>query len=230
MTTSTIPSPTIDPAFQQLAISPRLPFYVLQFQEMLESEQAKRERFYVEMGEGKKTEFINGEVIIHSPVKLRHLVASQHLNILLNTYVHKHQLGFVGVAKLLICLTRNDYEPDICFFRQERAQQFAPDQMKFPAPDFIVEILSESTAQYDRGIKFEDYAAHGVTEYWIIDPQQESVEQYLLDEQAQVYRLNVKVKIGTLQSAAVQGFDIPVRAIFDEKEHWQALQDIVNTV
>ncbi|RYZ97336.1 MAG: hypothetical protein EOP47_21905, partial [Sphingobacteriaceae bacterium] len=38
----------------------------------------------------------------------------------------------------------------------------------------------ESAAQ--DGVKFEDYAAHGVQEYWIIDPVRKSVEQYQLDE------------------------------------------------
>ena len=42
--------------------------------------------------------------------------------------------------------------------------------MKYPAPDFIAEILSPSTDERDRGIKFEDYAAHGVGEYWLLDP------------------------------------------------------------
>ncbi|MBM3882554.1 MAG: Uma2 family endonuclease [Verrucomicrobia bacterium] len=32
----------------------------------------------------------------------------------------------------------------------------------------------------DRGVKAEDYAAHGVAEYWLVDPQQEQIEKYLL--------------------------------------------------
>ena len=114
---------------------------------------------------------------------------------------------------MLIVLTRNDYEPDICFFRAEKAANFTPDQSKFPAPDLAVEVLSESTATVDRGIKFEDYAAHGVGEYWIVDPVAETIEQYLLQEG--VYRLAVKVKTGTIASAVVTGFEIPVRAVFD---------------
>ena len=131
----------------------------------------------------------------------------------------------MGHEKLLITLTRNDYEPDICFFRQAAAQRFTPDQVKFPAPDFAVEVLSDSTASVDRGLKFEDYALHGIAEYWIIDPEQESVEQYLL--QGEQYALAVKVKSGTIQSAAIPGFDIPVRAIFDPAEQLIALQTIL---
>jgi Uma2 family endonuclease len=52
--------------------------------------------------------------------------------------------------------------------------------MLFPAPDFVVEILSKGTARKDKGIKKEDYALHGVKEYWIIDPIKQTIEQYLL--------------------------------------------------
>ena len=122
-------------------------------------------------------------------------------------------------------LNRNDYEPDICFFGSKKASAFTPSQSKFPAPDLIVEVLSESTEANDRGIKFEDYAAHGVAEYWIVDPVAETIEQYLLQEG--VYRLAVKVKTGTIASTAVAGFEIPVRAVFDGTEQLAALQAIL---
>ncbi len=122
--------------------------------------------------------------------------------------------GFVRHEKMLISLTRNDYEPDVVYFGPETAQTFSLDQMKFPAPDFIVEVLSPSTEATDRGIKFQDYAAHGVTEYWILDPDREIVEQYAL--KGKVYELLVKSKTGTLQSVAVPGFEISVRDLFNE--------------
>jgi Uma2 family endonuclease len=68
----------------------------------------------------------------------------------------------------------------VCFFDNAKASTFQPEQMIHPAPDFVVEILSTSTEARDRGIKFEDYAAHGVREYWLVDPEGETLEQYLL--------------------------------------------------
>ena len=88
-----------------------------------------------------------------------------------------------------------------------------------------MEVLSESTEANDRGIKFEDYAAHGVAEYWIVDPVVETIEQYLLQEG--VYRLAVKVKTGSIASTVVAGFEIPVRAVFDGAEQLAALQTIL---
>ena len=216
---------TTDEIVRQLMQSPRLPQLTRQFQAILRAEQEQRQRFYEEMSDAQKTEFINGEIIVHSPVKLRHSSASDNLFALMRAYVQKHALGLVGHEKLLVTLTRNDYEPDICFFGQAKAHTFTPDQVKFPAPDLVVEILSESTEAVDRGVKFEDYALHGVAEYWIVDPIQESVEQYLLQDER--YGLAVKVKTGSIQSAVISGFDIPVRAIFDAAEQLAALQAIL---
>ncbi len=205
--------------------SPRLALYHRRIEELLVEEAERRQQFYGTVVEDEKVEFINGEVVIQSPVKLSHNEASVRLLMLLRAYASKHQLGLVGHEKLMISLTRNDYEPDVCFFGRAKHENFIGDQMRFPAPDFIAEIPSPSTAAVDRGIKFEDYAAHGVTEYWIIDPEAQIVEQYILE--GETYKLIAKTGSATLRSQAVSGFTIPARALFDEQSNMEALQQIV---
>ena len=195
--------------------SPRLKDYVEELSSFVKNEEEKRSNFYATMTEQEKVEFINGEVITQSPIIRKHNVVGKLLLKLLDTYVHKNDLGFVGYEKILIKLTRNDFEPDICFFRKEIADSFSDKTMFFPAPDFVVEVLSKSTEKNDRGVKFEDYAFHGVKEYWIIHPEQETVEQYILDEE-KVFQLLVKVNEGTIHCKAIAGFDIPVLALFNE--------------
>jgi len=211
--------------WEQLVRSPRLRLYARRIQDILAEEQTQRQRFYDTVAEDAKAEFINGEILIHSPVKLEHNRVSKLLLVLLDTYVSTRDLGFVGHEKLMISLTRNDYEPDICFFGKPKAEHFTPDQVRFPAPDFIAEVLSDSTEANDRGIKFQDYAAHDVAEYWIVDSAQQMVEQYCLQEGA--YHLMFKVNSGVLKSVAVPGFVLPVRAIFDRQEHTRALRSII---
>ena len=128
---------------------------------------------------------------------------------------------------------KGEEQPEVLFdlgkfrnFRPEKADAFAPDQMKFPAPDLIVEILSPSTEANDRGIKFLDYAAHGVAEYWIVDPDAEMIEQYTLRDKD--YHLHVKTDTGTVRSTAIEGFAVPVRAVFDETQKIAAVRDILN--
>jgi len=181
----------------------------------LEDEKEKRKMFYETVKEDQKAEFINGEIIIHSSVKFKLAMGSDLLFTYLRVYLGKTKLGFVGHEKIMIQLTRNDYEPDICFFLKEKSDTFKDDQMLFPAPDFVVEVLSPSTEKTDRTIKFEDYESHGVKEYWIIDPEKEFVEQYLLNEGK--YFLQLKSGNGIISSPVIEGFNIPIRAIFDEK-------------
>lgn len=194
-------------------------------QSYLDEESRKRDAFYDWLTPDVKAEFINGEIVVQSPAKKRHTDASMNLSALLRTYVELNDLGFVGAETVLISLTRNDYLPDICYFGREKTAAIEPDQMTYPAPDFIVEVLSPSTADVDRGVKFEDYAVHGVAEYWLVDPKLETVEQYILENDR--YQLLLKVNGGSLTSEAVPGFVVPVAAIFDSKVKNQALAVIL---
>ncbi len=192
----------------------------------LADEQKRRRRFYEIVEENKKMEFINGEIVFHSPVKLQHNSATKLLCGLLNAFVMKHQLGFVGIEKIMVSLSRNDYEPDICFFGNEKAKNFTAKQTQFPAPDFIVEVLLDSTAKNDRETKFQDYAAHGVGEYWIVDAEKQTVEQCFL--QNEQYELLLKAKDGAIESIVLPNFKIPIRAIFDETENLKSLSNLIS--
>lgn len=49
------------------------------------------------------------------------------------------------------------------------------------APDMIIEVLSPSTRRHDRLVKLNLYQRAGVREYWIADPDNESVQVFTLD-------------------------------------------------
>ncbi|MEM1321813.1 MAG: Uma2 family endonuclease [Bacteroidota bacterium] len=151
-----------------------------------------------------EAEFINGEVIIHSPVKKEHNDVTALLHQLLGPYVIKKNLGYVGYEKIMISLSRNDYEPDLCFFKSETSKHFKKGQSLFPAPDLVVEVPSKKTAKIDREIKFEDYQAHQVLEYWIIDPNREIIEQYRLNKSKSTYELILKASDGWIECKAVK--------------------------
>jgi Uma2 family endonuclease len=210
---------------QVLLARPDLPRVARAINETLAREQVRRERFRRELTPSVKAEFIGGEAVRHSPAKAKHLRATQNLMGLLRAFVQRHGLGEVFSEKALICLTRNDYEPDVVFFEKAKADRFVADQMEFPAPDFIAEVLSESTEQRDRGVKFDDYADHGVAEYWIIDCDETSVEQYCLRDGA--YRLAQKLKQGEIDSLVVAGFRIPIAAIFDDHQFHATLTELL---
>jgi Uma2 family endonuclease len=210
---------------RSLLARPDLPRLARTINETLERERLRRQRFRRELTPSVKAEFISGETVVHSPAKAKHLRTTQNLAGLLRAFVQRQGLGEVFSEKALICLTRNDYEPDVVFFERAKAGGFSPDQMEFPAPDFIAEVLSESTEQRDRGVKFDDYADHGVAEYWIIDCDEASVEQYSLRDG--VYQSAQKLKHGEIDSLVVAGFRIPIAAIFDDQQFHAALTELL---
>ncbi len=220
-----MPSTSLPPTARPLLNSPTLPRHLRALREVLDEEEARRERFIENVSPSEKAEFINGHVIVHSPTMHWHNCVADRLLVLLSTHVDLHGLGTVVGSRALVSLTRNDYEPDVCFFGREKAGEITGDTLRYPAPDLVVEVLSPSTEATDRGVKLEDYAAHGVAEYWIFDPEAETVEVYLLD--GETYALRLKSDHGTLASAAVPGFAVPVRAAFDDAVNLDALRTLL---
>lgn len=212
----------------ELLDAPDAKLIIARVQAALDDEAQRRNAFYEWLRDDVKAEFINGQVIMHSPVRRHHLTASKLLNNLLYNFVSNFDLGEVDVEKALVTLTRNDYEPDICFWRKEVADTFTDEMMQHPAPDLIVEVLSKSTEKRDRGVKFEDYAAHGVREYWLVDPRRQLVEQYRLDEAFGAFEAVGTFKVAdTITAQTVPGFTIAVRAIFDQQANRETLQALL---
>jgi Uma2 family endonuclease len=202
--------------------SPALPELIHEAKVAWDREQKLREKFRADITPEQKWEFIQGEVVMHSPALNRHLLATQRLFKVLDAYVTTRGCGEVRVEKAMTVFPRNDYEPDVVFFGLAKVALIDADTLRFPIPDLAVEVLSPSTEARDRGIKFQDYALHGVAEYWIVDPVAETVEAHRLADG--VYPPASRQAAGVLASEAVPGFEIPIRAIFDEAENLAALR------
>ena len=91
----------------------------------------------------------------------------------------------VFVAPLSVRLNADEgddtvVEPDILVVCDE--QKLADGKGVVGAPDFIVEILSPSTAKHDLFRKFALYQDAGVREYWIADPEDKNLMAFILRE------------------------------------------------
>ena len=216
---------SVDRLIEPLRHSPQLPQAIAILQSQMESERRRREQFYQDMTPDQKMEFIDGEVVLHSLARNRHLDVTGRVYKLIHTYATLHGLGQVKSEKCLCVFPRNDYEPDVVFFGPVKSADFTPDTMKFPVPDLAVEVLSHSTEVRDRGVKFEDFASNCVAEYWIINADTQIVEQYLLEKGE--YTLALKSGTGSLRSQAIAEFVIPIEAIFSDQENLQAMRNLL---
>lgn len=119
---------------------------------------------------GVHADLIDGEISMHSPVKLNHARLIKFLYELLQTHCRKHSLGEIFTDVVAVRLgSRNTYLPDLFFIPHNRLAELPETHIPF-APPFVVEALSPHTAHRDVGPKFAAYEEHGVNEYWVLDP------------------------------------------------------------
>ena len=89
--------------------------------------------------------------------------------------------GEVFFAPLDVRLGSRVYQPDLLWVKAG-GQATITDRIIEGAPDLVVEIVSPTSGKRDRRDKFATYEQHGVGEYWIVEPDAELIEIYVLAE------------------------------------------------
>jgi len=158
--------------------------------------------------DGKRYEIIEGELVVTPSPRRSHQKAVNNLIYYLNDFVKKTGLGEVYPAPFDVVFSRYDVvEPDILYISKARASVLTDKNVQ-GAPDLVVEVLSETTAEIDRTTKLKLYARFGVQEYWIIDPEGCSAEVYRRKKK----RFEVAAKLQTADSLTtplLPGFSVP---------------------
>lgn len=132
--------------------------------------------------DGHQYEVFEGELIMTPAPNRAHQKAHATLFRILSRYISEHSLGEIYSAPFDVYLDEETvFEPDILFVSRERLH-IIDEQKVNGAPDLVIEILSPTTEQRDRGFKFKRYAKEGVKEYWIADPMNKTLEVYQLTE------------------------------------------------
>ncbi len=163
-------------------------------------------------------EIIQGELHMSPAPRTRHQKIGLQLKIALGQFVYEHHLGEVYDAPIDVILSdratdeiiASPVQPDILFIAQERLD-IVQEKYIVGAPDLIIEILSPSNWLDDRRDKYTVYEAAGVREYWIVDPDNSTVEVFVLrdDQYTQVGRYEPG---DVVRADVVAGFEIAVSA------------------
>lgn len=139
--------------------------------------------------DGNRYELAAGHLELMSPAPTpNHQVISSQLFNQLSSFCEKNFV--ILYSPIDVILAKNEVrQPDIIMISRERLSIVTDRGIEGP-PDLIVEILSPSTALKDRKTKKTVYASFGVTEYWIVDPVHETIEQWIQsDENKKEYQL-----------------------------------------
>lgn len=132
--------------------------------------------------DGKRYEAIEGELYVTPAPSIRHQRISLRLVLALNELLVDPGHGelFHAPVGVEFPATEEGVQPDIVFVSNERRGIVAEKWMMGP-PHLAVEILSPSTAHRDRGIKLRLYERQRVAEYWVVDPENDSVDVWRFD-------------------------------------------------
>jgi Uma2 family endonuclease len=130
--------------------------------------------------DGNRYEILDGELSVTPAPATIHQIALGNLYRILSIHVLAHRIGRLLLAPTdLILATTTVVQPDLIFIGNDRSHVITQRGVE-GAPTLVVEVLSPATQANDRQAKAQLYAKYGVPHYWLIDPDQETLEAYAL--------------------------------------------------
>ncbi|ACV60981.1 protein of unknown function DUF820 [Desulfofarcimen acetoxidans DSM 771] len=169
---------------------------------------------YLKLDDDNRYEIIGGKLIMVPSPKSKHQIISLELASTLLDYVRKNKLGRVITAPMDVVLSHTEKpQPDILFISKDRLNIITENNIQ-GTPDLLIEILSPSTAIYDRTEKSKIYYKYGVKEYWIVDPDIKCIEIFVPGEMN--WNLFGAFNINDiLVSPLLSGLEINMKELFD---------------
>jgi Uma2 family endonuclease len=165
--------------------------------------------------DGKRREIVEGELFVTPSPNVDHQRISRRIELALANYLEAHRIGEIFYAPMDVILSDFDVlEPDLLIVLNEHREILKT--WVEGTPDLVIEILSVTTSHRDRGLKLKAYARHGVTEYWIVDPEQRAIEVYRLGRER--YRApQVFHEPESLTSSMLPSFSLPLASVFNPR-------------
>ena len=161
------------------------------------------------------TELWDGELIMSPSPSFFHQEIVLRFYDALKAWVAPRKLGKVAVAPAdMVLAPRRSVQPDLLFVAKERCDIIGA-RVNGPA-DLVAEVVSPESRRRDRIEKRDLYEQHGIREFWLLDPEAETVEVFVLT--AGEYRLLGRWRPGeTARSEILKGFTLPVGRLFKDE-------------
>jgi len=122
-------------------------------------------------------ELIDGEIVMMAPASSNHNRIAGNLYRIFSNYLYGKTYEPFADGEDVYLTDGERFVPDFMVICD-------PEKVKkngiYGAPDLVAEVLSPSTARNDKKHKKDVYARCGVREYWLIHPEDKSVEVYHL--------------------------------------------------
>ncbi len=160
-------------------------------------------------------ELIEGELFVSRAPSILHQLVIQNLQTAFVSQLKIHPLGVVIPGPGVIFSEHDAVIPDLVFITHERRAEIAAGDKVLGAPDLLIEVMSPGfeNRQRDEVVKRQLYGKYGVREYWIVDPENHTVEVFRLDRQS-LKKIATLTGEDELTTPLLPGFSLIVNAIF----------------
>jgi Uma2 family endonuclease len=161
-------------------------------------------------------EWVDGEVILMSPVSSPHEFLAAFLSALLQFFVEANDLGMILRDPFLMKLARrpSGRAPDVMFIARERLGDLKNVYLDGPA-DLVIEVISPGSRTTDRRHKYNEYEQAGVREYWLLDSTRKQADFYRLNDQGN-YTTVFLSEDGVFRSEVLNGLWLNVAWLWQE--------------
>ncbi|HZU36216.1 MAG TPA: Uma2 family endonuclease [Gemmataceae bacterium] len=173
------------------------------------------EEEYLALDTSRLVEFSDGQVEVLPLPTTTHQFIVGFLYRLLEAFASAGQLGQTVTAPLRVRLWPGKYrEPDVVFLRREHANRMT--EQFWAGADLVMEVISDDDRRRDVETKRREYARARIPEYWLVDPQAETIT--ILRLTGKRYILHGLFRAGEMaESALLPGFTVDVAAVFKQK-------------
>ena len=161
-------------------------------------------------------ELIDGEHIVSPSPIVKHQRVAFNIAFAISAFVRTRRLGEVFMAPLDVLFSRFDVvEPDVLYVSAKNANRLLERYID-GAPDLVIEVLSPSSRRIDKVRKLRLYDAYGVEEYWLADPEPDTLGIYRRAPAGQLtLQESLSLAAGdVLETPLLPGLSIPLAEIF----------------
>jgi Uma2 family endonuclease len=174
---------------------------------------------YVQFPEdGKRHELIDGEHVVTPTPNRKHQAVSGNLLGLIWSHLQQHPVGRVYSAPFDVILSNFDVvEPDLLYISRQRFAEIETSPWVKGAPNLVVEIGSPATRKRDATVKRRLYEGFGVEEYWLVDPELDTIDVYRsVDGRYQRTSQLTAEQDDVLTTPLLPGLELPLVKIFED--------------
>lgn len=127
-------------------------------------------------------ELLDGEIMKRSAPTPYHQELSGNLYEVIKSFVKKHKIGKIFYAPIDVFLDEyNAPQPDLVYLSSGKAG-FITNEGIVGVPDLVIEIISPTSVLRDRITKKNIYERFGITEYWLVDANNQEIEIYTIEK------------------------------------------------